>query len=55
MTYFLYARLLRQTGKDPQDMLERAAAALAELFPKSRRSSADLTEDDLKGVNAYEF
>ena len=55
MTYFLYAELLRRTGKDPQDMMERAAAAFSELFPESRRSAADLTEEDLKGIDAYEF
>jgi hypothetical protein len=55
MAYYLYAQLLRETGKDPKDMMERAAAAFTELFPESRRSASDLTEDDLKSIDAYEF
>lgn len=55
MAYYLYAQLLRETGKDPKDMMERAAAAFTELFPESRRSASDLSEDDLKSIDAYEF
>ena len=55
MAYFLYAQMLRKTAKDSSDMMERAAAAFTELFPEHRRTASDLTEDDIKSIDAYEL